>query len=68
MNTFYITAVGLIGFYFTAKKNAFGWLIGILSQLMWVWYAFQAHDLQILFPSFVYTIVYIYCYLSWIRK
>lgn len=68
MNTFYVTAVGLIGFYFTAKKQAFGWLIGIISQLMWVVYALQVHDLQILFPSAVYTGVYIYCFVSWVRK
>jgi nicotinamide riboside transporter PnuC len=68
MNTLLITLVGLIGFYLTGQKKAWGWLVGILSQLMWVWYAFQVHDLQILVPSAVYGAVYGYCFRQWTKK
>jgi len=62
-----ITLCGFIGMWMTGKYNAVGWLVALLSQILWVVYAFYSHDYALLVPAVAYSAVYIYCYRQWTK-
>lgn len=52
----------LLGSWVLGNKKSIGWLMGIISEVLWVFYAFWSHSYGFLIGVIFFTIVY---YRNW---
>lgn len=53
-----LAAIGVFGLWVAGRRSAWGWLIGLGSQLLWVAYAFATAQYGFLLSAVAYGIVY----------
>lgn len=63
-----LTAVGVVGLYCAGKKYAFGWLIGLFAQVLWVSYALATDQFGFLVSAFAYGFMYTKNFLLWRKQ
>ena len=53
-----LAAIGILGLWVAGRRNAWGWLIGLAAQLLWVAYAFVTFQYGFLLSAVAYGVVY----------
>jgi nicotinamide riboside transporter PnuC len=57
--------VGVTGLYFSGKQKWWGWLIGLLSEILWMIYAIVTEQYGFIIFALVYAIVFTKNAYSW---
>jgi len=57
--------VGLLGMYMVTKKNGIGFIVLVLSSLLWLVYAITIASYGMIVSSVIYAIVEIVGYFKW---
>lgn len=60
-----LTAIGILGLWAAGSKKAWGWLVGISAQGLWVAYALATEQYGFLVSALAYCTVYVRNYLNW---
>ena len=59
-----VSLVTLVGFVVLGGKRRIGWLIGIVSEVVWIAWAISIHQYGILVMSFAFIGIY---WRNWVR-
>ncbi len=57
--------IGVSGLFIAGNKNYWGWIIGILAQVLWIVYAITTAQWGFIVSAFVYGAVYIRNWIKW---
>lgn len=60
-----LSAFGITGIWLAGSKRSVGWLIGIMTQFLWITYAVVSHQYGFILASLCYGGVYLRNYLAW---
>lgn len=63
-----LASIGILGIYLAGRKNAYGWLLGVFAQFLWVAYAIATRQWGFLATAFGYGTVYIKNWIAWRRE
>jgi nicotinamide riboside transporter PnuC len=63
-----LTAFGVSGIYLAGRKNKWGWVIGILSQFLWVAFAISTAQYGFILGSICYGSVYAMNFIKWRKE
>ena len=53
-----LTIFGIVGLYLAGSKNAYGWIIGLCAQILWLTYAIFTQQYGFIVSAFAYGFVY----------
>jgi hypothetical protein len=59
---------GLIGMFMTGKKNRWGWLLSIFTQILWITYAICTQQWGFIPGSLAYGFVYAKNFIAWSKE
>ena len=60
-----LTAFGIVGLYLAGSKNAYGWIIGLCAQILWLTYAIFTQQYGFIVSAFAYGFVYFRNFHKW---
>lgn len=63
--SYVLTAVGVFGLYLSGKKLQVGWLVGLMAQILWVYYAVATRQWGFIVSAFAYGTIYARNFLLW---
>lgn len=63
--SFLLAAVGIYGLYLAGKKNAWGWAVGILAQVLWIIFSIATEQYGFILSAVAYGVVYAKNFLAW---
>ncbi len=66
--SYLLMAVGVTGLYLSGSKKAYGWLIGLGAQVLWLAYGVSTHQYGFIISCAFYGSVYGRNYLRWRRE
>lgn len=66
--SYLLTAVGLVGLWFTIRKNPVGFLIAVGAQILWVTYAVVTHQWGFIVSAAAYGSFNLVGWLRWRRE
>ncbi len=66
--SYLLMAVGVTGLYLSGSKKAYGWLIGLGAQVLWLAYGLSTHQYGFIISCAFYGSVYARNYLRWRRE
>jgi len=59
---------GLIGMFMASRRNKWGWLLSICTQVLWLVYAVDTKQWGFIPGSLAYGVVYLKNFLNWNKK
>lgn len=60
-----LAVLGVSGMYFVGRKTVWGWLVLLVNEVIWVFYALITKQYGFIVMAIAYAIVYIKSFLSW---
>jgi cell division protein FtsX len=66
--SYILAPFGLVGMWLSGKKNRNGWLLGLLTQTLWLAYSIQTEQYGFIVGTVAYGAVYLKNYLNWGKK
>lgn len=60
-----LAGIGIVGLYVAGSKKAWGWLIGLAVQVLWIAYALATEQYGFVASALAYGFVYGRNYLRW---
>lgn len=60
-----LAVIGIFGVYLVGKKNAWGWVVGIIAQLLWAIYSVATGQWGFLISCAAYAWIYGKSFLAW---
>lgn len=63
--SYVLTAIGVFGLYMSSRRKAWGFLIGLSAQVLWLAYALATEQYGFLISAFLYGWVYYRNYRAW---
>jgi hypothetical protein len=60
-----LAAIGVAGTFFVGQKAIWGWIVLMVSEVMWVVYAVHTEQYGFIVAAIAYGAVYIKSYLHW---
>jgi len=63
-----LAAVGIAGLWIAGKKNAWGWLVGLAAQVLWIVYACVTVQYGFIISALAYGFVYGKNFITWRRE
>lgn len=58
-------SVGVLGLWLAGSHNKFGWVIGLLAQILWIIYALVTKQYGFIISALVYAVVYLRNFNRW---
>lgn len=53
-----LAALGITTMFFAGRKKWWAWPIGIITEILWVYYSYHTNQHGFIFASIVYILVY----------
>lgn len=66
--SFILAGIGLLSLWVAGNHNKAGWMIGIIAQVLWFWYAIATEQFGFILSCFAYGWVYARNWLRWSRE
>lgn len=63
----FLTPFGLLGMYISGRKNKWGWLLGMCTQVLWVGYAIDTKGYFFILGSMGYFTIYLKNFVVWYK-
>lgn len=63
-----LAALGIAGLYLAGSRKAYGWLLGVLAQVLWLIYGLTTEQYGFIVSAFAYGYVYARNYGKWRKE
>jgi len=63
--SYVLSIVSLISLWLIGNKNKYGFVVAILNQVLWVWYAVMLKQYGLLIGVVAYTIIHVRNLIKW---
>lgn len=63
-----LAATGILGIWLAGRKNLWGWVIGIVAQILWIGYAIVTEQWGFIASALAYAAVYAVNWRRWARE
>lgn len=57
--------MGIMGIYLAGKRNMYGWAVGVLAQILWIFYALATHQYGFIVSALAYGWMYARNFINW---
>jgi hypothetical protein len=66
--SYILAPFGLAGMLMAGKRNRWGWMLSIFTQVLWLWYAVDTKQWGFIPGSAAYGAVYLKNFMGWSKK
>lgn len=62
-----LTVVGVFGIFLIGQKRIVGWVVLVVSELLWIWYAIDTAQYGFVAGALIYGAVYLVSFHRWAK-